>query len=380
MTDVLKLKVSLTKHGAHKVATLLRMYHKDEVLNHVWGKAKGIKVDGAQARVNMSARLLRKDVPVPKLWNEVRKLGDQQIDALVLLAIVFSHHSLIEALQAGASGDSATGTVKRGEVLDGKAFTNFAHVIEQLGYSIEHKASHVRFDFTRMFGIEGLNKLALELFELKLKEARWDGKSQVVDELVANDFHRALAVSADFFRKWLTKGVSSPPAVVIDEDGFFAGTDSEDADTAPGAFKFVPGHTPKKKGSVPVSPRSVAGKALLLHNAMQDSLYSELVKQHGGAHVRTEQPTGNAGTSIDVVVKTASFCWFYEIKTAKSVKACIRQAIPQLLEYAYWHGGTDRCDRLIIVGRSGLTKHASAYLAFLRKTFGLELHYLQHKV
>jgi hypothetical protein len=112
---------------------------------------------------------------------------------------------------------------------------------------------------------------------------------------------------------------------------------------------------------------------------MQNSLFAKLEAEHGKGCVGAEVSTG-AGTAIDIVVKTAKFCWFYEIKTAMTVKACIRQATPQLLEYAYWHGTADRADRLIIVGPRPITKQAKKYLDFLRDTFKLELYYEQHKV
>lgn len=379
MTDLTKLRVSLTKHGAHKLATLLRIYNKDEVLKHLWGTARGSRIEEVQARVNLSARQRGKDVAVPALWNEVRSLGDPAIDAAVLLAIIFSHHQLMEALQTGAIGDTATGIVTRDEVISDKAFTNFAHVIEELGYSVEHKKEFISYDFTRMFAIKGLNVVAAELLKLKLTEARWSGKGSFVDELVTHGFHRALAVSADYFRNWLGKGAQTVPPVVIDEDGFFSGSDGVDAEVLPGAFVFVPGHKGRKTGTVPIAPRSAVGRATLLHNKMQDALVAELVAKHGKDFVGSEQSTGN-GTAIDCVVKTGAFCWFYEIKTARSVRACIRQAIPQLLEYAYWHGGKDRCDRLIIVGPSALTKQAAKYLEFLNQSFGLEFHYERLKV
>jgi hypothetical protein len=125
-----------------------------------------------------------------------------------------------------------------------------------------------------------------------------------------------------------------------------------------------------------VSPKSAKGKARLLHNEIQTKLFDELVKEFGADNVGSEVASGHGATAIDLVVKTAKSFWFYEIKTAPSVKACIRQAIPQLLEYAYWDGKKSRCDRLIIVGPKPVTKTAEAYLNFLRKTFGLELSYI----
>jgi hypothetical protein len=41
------------------------------------------------------------------------------------------------------------------------------------------------------------------------------------------------------------------------------------------------------------------------------------------------------GTVIDVVVKMKNEYWFYEIKTALTPRACLREATGQLLEYGF---------------------------------------------
>ena len=41
---------------------------------------------------------------------------------------------------------------------------------------------------------------------------------------------------------------------------------------------------------------------------------------------------------IDIVVKSKDGFHFYEVKTASSVKSCVRQAVGQLLEYSYGNG------------------------------------------
>lgn len=375
MTDLTRLKVSLTKHGVHKLATLLRTYDKDNVLKHLWGAVAGVKIELAQAKKTLSVDL--NDV-VPEVWNKARTLGDPSIDALVLVGVISSHHSIMEALITGRGPSPGTGIIKRDVILKDKSFTNVAHVIEQLGYSTQHLTKHVKYDFSRLFTIPKLNVLVAELLTLKLKEAGWNQKNSLVDELVANQFHEVLSVPEDFFREWMEQGdaAGSPHVAAIDDAEFFSEGDEEGPSTP---FHFTPGHSPKKTGVIDIAPKASIGKARLLHNEIQTQLYTELVKEHGAASVGTEVPSGHGATAIDLVVKTAKFCWFYEIKTAPSVKACIRQAIPQLLEYAYWDGKRGRCDKLIIVGPKPITKAAETYLEFLRKTFGLELHYVDCK-
>ena len=374
MSDLRLLDVSLTKHGAHKVAALLTKYDKDEVLGKLSGSEPGINIERAQAKKTLAAN--RKGV-VPDFWNVARIRGSETINALVLLAVIFSHHSLISVMKQSAHKRRYLGRIERGKGIDGKAYTNFAHIIEELGFSTDHSADHIDYDLHRIFQIPGLNTLAQELLTAKLLAAKWDGKNSLVDESIGLGFHDVLSVAESQFRAWLTAGTMIE--VGIDEDpeesDFFFNADDTPSS---GNFIFRPGHNAKKTGTVVVTPPTKPTTATLLHNAIQNSLYEELAVKHGKKCVGTEVDTGQ-GTSIDVVVKTGEFCWFYEIKTARSVKACVRQAIPQLLEYAYWQGDKDLADRLIIVSDKRVTKEAEAYLQFLRHEFGLEIFYEQHK-
>ena len=371
MTALSSLTVSLTKHGAHKIAFLLSKYDKDEVLNHLWGTDAGINIESVQAHKNLSVRSGK----VPEVWNEARIRGKDTINALVFIAIIFSHYKLISAMKVGAGPSPLKGTIRRGEVIDEKAFTNFAHTVEELGFSTEHSTDHISYDLAKLFQIDGLSRLVLEIFDLKLTTAGWDKKNSLIEEVLRNEFQKVFSVSADRFLDWLTSGAL--PSEKLKEDAeFFLGTDGS-AGTGP--FKFIPGHRKKKTGKVSVSSPETDIEANLLHNEIQNGLFEQLVKDHGADKVGTEVPTGQ-GTSIDLVVKSDEFCWFYEIKTAPSAKACIRQAIPQLLEYAYWDCDSDKVDRLVIVGPASITKEAKTYLEFLRKTFSIPIYYEKYDI
>ena len=68
---------------------------------------------------------------------------------------------------------------------------------------------------------------------------------------------------------------------------------------------------------------------------MQDRIYQQLAKNFGKDNVGTELDAGY-GALIDIVVKESDGNFtFYEIKTSYSVRLCIREALAQLLEYAY---------------------------------------------
>lgn len=371
MTDLKKLTVSLTKHGAHKVAFLLRDIDADDILKHLWGSVDGINIEEAQARKTL---LVDDSGKIPTLWNDAKELGTETIDALVLLSIITSHHKLISAMIAGGENEFC-GTINRGAVIDGKEFTNFAHIIEELGYSTNHSTEFVSYDLHKLFRIEDLGALASRLFELRLTAAGWDNDNSLIDELISLGFDKVFSINAARFQEWL-ENTKLEAVQEIEESEFFFYADDAPSEQK---FEFRPGHNEKKTGEITISQTAGGTKANLLHNQLQNSLFADLEKKYGKGNVGTENPAGQ-GTSIDIVVHTDDFCWFYEIKTAKSVKTCIRQAIPQLLEYAYWDGKGDRADRLIIVSPLAITKEAEVYLNYLRDNFKLEIFYEQYSL
>lgn len=375
MTDLRQLTVSLTKHGAHKIAALLKKYDKDEILLHL-DTEPGINIESAQAKKTLCANSRG---AVPEVWKRAQQRGNETVDALVLVAIIFSHHELISAMKGSTGGRPFAGTITRGKGLDGKAYTNFAHIVEELGYSTEHSADHVDYDLHKLFQISKLNELVLELLTLKLGSAGWNKKNSILDESIALRFHDVFSVTEAQFRNWLSTGTLGDAGGIqeqLEDSNYFFKADDTPSSSL---FVFQPGHNEKKTGTVTVTPSKKESTATLLHNEIQNALYADLVAQYGKDNVGTENSTGQ-GTSIDIVVKTGEFCWFYEIKTAPSVKACIRQAIPQLLEYAYWHGNDDRADRLIIVSPLPITKEAKTYLNFLNEKFHLEIYYHQYQI
>jgi len=140
------------------------------------------------------------------------------------------------------------------------------------------------------------------------------------------------------------------------------------------SFKFHPGCTIKASKAV-VSQAQREIDINLRHHDLQEALYYKLSEKYGSGNVGTENPSG-VGTSVDVIVRQGSEYWFYEIKTADSPRACIRQAIGQLLEYSFWPGG-QIASRLIIVGERVLDKEGETYLRTLGEKFSLPVEYEQ---
>ena len=103
-------------------------------------------------------------------------------------------------------------------------------------------------------------------------------------------------------------------------------------------FEFKPGCT-IKPASTKASVAERQSDVDLRHNEIQYALYRHLVVLYGQDNVGTERPTGTGG-EVDVVVRHRAKYWFYEIKTENSARACIREALAQMLEYSFWPGGS----------------------------------------
>lgn len=367
MTDLKRLKVSLTKHNAHKVARLLKQYPAAEVFERL----SEVNAEAAQARKNLS--VLTGDV-LPPVWRKAQSLGGDAVDALVLVAIIFSHRDLIEAMSNASSRSGLSGRIERDRQLSGKAYTNFVRIVDQLGYATKVEFEGVSFNLRGMFQVPGLGPLVADVLELKLLEARWPKGSSVAQESVRLSFHKVFGIPASEFRNWLSVGArpsAADPSLTAKDEEYF--NDADEGEQT-GEFTFKPGHTDRD-----VEPQQRAGsqksKATRLHNDIQNRLYAFLKAQLGSANVGTEQDTGS-GTAVDVVAHANGRTIFYEIKTANSVRACIRQALPQLLEYSYWPQA-NRADELIVVSHLPLTRAAKKYITHLSTKFGVPLDYKQ---
>jgi hypothetical protein len=135
-------------------------------------------------------------------------------------------------------------------------------------------------------------------------------------------------------------------------------------------FSFKAGHAKKVK-TAKAMLREQELDLDLRHNLLQEALYQRLALNHGKDNVGTEQLSG-VGTLIDIVVKLKNDYWFYEIKTALTPRACLREAIGQLLEYGFWPGAQEPT-RFIVVGESLIDKEGQEYLHRLRERFSLPL-------
>lgn len=108
------------------------------------------------------------------------------------------------------------------------------------------------------------------------------------------------------------------------------------------------------------------------HNILQQEVYDHSVAKYGIENVLMED------NNVDLRVERPETVDFYEVKIASSAMYCIRQALGQVLEYAY-KDDTKKRKRLIIIGNHEADKSVLNYIAFLNQNLlGFELAYISH--
>lgn len=106
------------------------------------------------------------------------------------------------------------------------------------------------------------------------------------------------------------------------------------------------------------------------HARMQAILMKELRAEYPGAQILAEQDF------IDVSVRTDKEMLLFEIKSDLDPRSVIRQALGQIMEYAYHPSRPhDLPVRLFIVGRRSLPEAEATYISLLASKFSLPIHY-----
>ncbi|NOY50566.1 MAG: hypothetical protein GXO88_08400 [Chlorobi bacterium] len=191
---------------------------------------------------------------------------------------------------------------------------------------------------------------------LKPKTFIFIGKIQKKDEI---DYHNILATFDNllkpyvFVEKTIESGIAEDD---INEDSEF----------------IFNRHTP----NIPTAKNySVEAKNVNLdirHSLIQKALVDKLINEYGKDNVSWEHPIG--GKRIDVVLKDDDGYVFYEVKVRGSAKACIREALGQLLEYAFWPG-KENASSLVVVGEEEIDNNTLRYIDYLNRRFLIPIKY-----
>lgn len=361
MLNVNNLKVSLTKHGAHKIAQLLIKYGAQASLDHTLDESLAIDINLAQASKNLSAY----DGTVPGYWDEIIKLGQNTINAAVLVSIIFSHHELIKAMVDTCS-DKHFGSLTVDRFTNRKGFTNFKNDIYELGFSIHTSANEVIYDLTKIVSNLELGSYVRLILGDKLKQAGWSRQGDAVSESITLGFNEVFGLSVSAFKAWLS-GTSAPDNTLDERDDFGVESISD--------FIFRPGHLPRSGTRTAYQKPVLSPASQLLHNFLQTRLYEQLVVKYSAEKIGTEVPVGIGRACVDLcLVVDKQHTVFYEIKTNFSARACVREALGQAFEYAYWPD-VERAQKLIIVGPADITESLVSYMQLLRTRFGHCVYY-----
>lgn len=143
---------------------------------------------------------------------------------------------------------------------------------------------------------------------------------------------------------------------------------------APSEAASGPGGTPSNLASTQAVWSARVVDVRLRHNEIQCALNDLLREEPDIAAVEFEGSVASGGRFDHRVRHVDGTVTYYEVKTGASASACIRQAVGQLLEYAYWTDGIG-VRRLVVVGDVPLRPDEAEYLDRLRATFGLPLDY-----
>jgi len=137
-------------------------------------------------------------------------------------------------------------------------------------------------------------------------------------------------------------------------------------------FSFVPS-APRAWQTEADRRATEPAKVRLHHKQMQSDLYVRLVAEHGRERVATEHAMAS-GMPADLIANPPGGLVIFEVKTAKTPRECVREAIGQLLEYGYWPGSKN-VKGLVVVGPSPIDVETSRYLEVLVGRFQLPLEY-----
>lgn len=139
---------------------------------------------------------------------------------------------------------------------------------------------------------------------------------------------------------------------------------------------------PPTGGAVPppAVTTTAARKALLidvqlLHNELQRRLFAELQREFDDSCIGLEFPAKGGGR-VDAIVQTPTDRILFEIKTARTARGCIREALGQLLDYGRWPGRIP-ATQLVVVGSPAPTAESEAYLRELSRMLPLAISYRQ---
>src|SRR5690606_19668720 len=104
------------------------------------------------------------------------------------------------------------------------------------------------------------------------------------------------------------------------------------------------------------------------HNKLQLTLKEKLVAKFGEENVIMEE------NNVDIKLSQSNYLVFYEIKSSSYASGCIREALGQILSYAF-NDKDERDKKLVVVGQFPPNKSDLAYINFIKGSINFDFEY-----
>jgi hypothetical protein len=216
MVELENLRVSLTKNGYMKIATIVAAHPSNEMLDHVAGTHPGVTLVRSQV-----ANILCADPAtgiVPGFWDDVRRRDRATIRAFTFVAIIFAHERLIHGFVEAGHG-TARGTLFRNEMSE-KEYTNLQFAMAAVGLcDYSRGTDQITYDMTTVVEqLDPVGSLVGLLLRAKLLRCGWRDPElfrvaadlPLAAQCVHEQFHQVFGMSERQFTRWITGRPTQP--------------------------------------------------------------------------------------------------------------------------------------------------------------------------
>lgn len=216
MVELDNLRVSLTKNGYIKIATIIAAHESHEMLDHIAGSHPGVNLIRSQVSNILCADPLTG--MVPEFWDEVRQHDNATIRAFTFIAIVFAHERLIHAFLEAGHGTGA-GTLFRADMSE-KEFTNLQFAMAAVGLcDYQRGADQIGYDMAVLVAqLRNTGDLVGHLLRAKLRRCGWRDPdlfrvapdSPLAKQCIHEQFHEVFGLTPRHFTRWISGQPTQP--------------------------------------------------------------------------------------------------------------------------------------------------------------------------
>ncbi|MDM8528212.1 hypothetical protein QUF58_08360, partial [Anaerolineales bacterium HSG24] len=145
------------------------------------------------------------------------------------------------------------------------------------------------------------------------------------------------------------------------------------------AGKLREGKTGKRKGTTSRNTQPhmrTVNRSYIVeqkHNKIQEALRMQLAEKYGEENVILEE------NYVDVKLIQPEYLGFYEVKSSSYASECIREALGQILFYAY-HDQDKRKKKIFVVGQYPANNLEYGYIEYIKEKLSLDFEYLNIEI